>query len=328
MAARVAVAQAPPCSHAMTAVTIAIPTLDAGPEFAHVLAAVRAQRVEAPLELLVCDSGSRDGTVALARRHDARMIEIDRREFSHGGTRNLLMRESSGEHVAFLTQDAIPADVHWLAALLEGFALADDVGLVFGPYWAHPDASPMVVRELDAWFGSFAPGGEPRVDRLAPEERGLPAARLFGHRGYFTDANGCVSRAAWERVAFREVDYAEDHVLAIDMLRAGYAKAYVPSAAVVHSHEYTAAQWLRRSFDEARAVREVYGTVPAGELRTAARNLRGNVGADWRAGGRRPRILAESLVHHGARTAGSLLGANAQRLPAVLRSRLSLEGRR
>jgi glycosyltransferase involved in cell wall biosynthesis len=312
----------------MSAVTVAIPTLDAGPEFAQLLAAVSEQCVGGPMELVVCDSGSRDDTVLVARRYGARVIEIDRADFSHGGTRNLLMRKSSGEHVAFLTQDAIPADGYWLAALLEGFALADDIGLVFGPYRARPNASPMVVRELDAWFSSFAPGSEPRIDRLAPEEREIPAARLLGHRGYFTDANGCVARAAWERVPFREVGYAEDHVLAIEMLRAGFGKVYVPGAAVVHSHDYSAREWLRRSFDETRAIREVYGIAPAGELRTAARNLRGSVGADWRAVGRRPRILADSLLHHGARTAGALLGAHARSLPAVLRSRLSLEGRR
>ena len=43
------------------------------------------------------------------------------------------------------------------------------------------------------------------------------------------------------------------------MLRAGYAKVYVPDAAVIHSHEYSPGEWLRRSFDEARAVAEVYG---------------------------------------------------------------------
>ena len=79
---------------------------------------------------------------------------------------------------------------------------------------------------------------------------------------------------------FREIAYAEDHLLAQDMLRAGYAKVYMPDAAVVHSHEYSPAQWLRRSFDEARAVRDVYGWAPDG--RALVRNLRGGVTGDWR----------------------------------------------
>ena len=56
--------------------------------------------------------------------------------------------------------------------------------------------------------------------------------------------------------------YAEDQALALDMLRAGYAKAYVPDAAVIHSHEYGAASRSSgaRSTSGA-ALREVHGWV-------------------------------------------------------------------
>jgi glycosyltransferase involved in cell wall biosynthesis len=319
---------------AVTKITVAIPTLDAGAEFARVLAAVRSQRIDAELELLVCDSGSSDGTVAVARQHGARVIEIPRERFSHGGTRNLLASEARGEHMAFLTQDAIPAAPDWLATLLAGFGLAPGVGLVFGPYLARPDASLSVRRELDTWFASLAPEGMPRIDALGPDEAGrLSAAEFYGPLGYFTDANGCLLRSAWKRVPFREVAYAEDHVLAQDMLRAGYAKVYEPRAAVIHSHEYSAAQWLRRSFDETRALAEVYGTAPPGRIRDAARNLRGNVAADVRCArgqsGSRGALgaIAPSLVHHGARTLGAILGARSARIPDVLATGFSLERR-
>jgi rhamnosyltransferase len=312
-------------------VTVAIPTLDAGPRFARTLAAVAAQCVDAEVQLLVCDSSSRDDTVALAREAGAQVIEIARRNFSHGGTRNLMMERARGAHVAFLTQDSVPDGQDWLATLLSGFALAEDVGLVFGPYLAQPGASVSVRRELATWFGSLS-DGEPRVDRLPVAHREQPATAFIGRLGFFTDANGCVSRAAWEQVPFRVVAHTEDHLLAQDMLRAGFAKVYLPAAAVEHSHDYSAAQWLRRSFDEARATREVYGWVPAARWRDAARNLRGNVGADVRMarseGGSPAPALARSLAHHGARTAGALLGARAARLPGAAIARLSLERRR
>src|SRR5437764_472039 len=109
-----------------TLVTVAIPTLNAGQTFAQTLEAVRAQRLDRQLQLLICDSGSSDHTVALARAHGAEVIEIRREEFSHGGTRNLLMSRAEGHHVAFLTQDAVPASEHWLAELLTAFTLARD----------------------------------------------------------------------------------------------------------------------------------------------------------------------------------------------------------
>jgi glycosyltransferase involved in cell wall biosynthesis len=311
-------------------VTVAIPTLNAGPGFARTLAAVRSQHLEdQDLELLICDSGSSDGTVVLARSHGAEVIEIPPEQFSHGGTRNLLMSRSRGDHVAFLTQDAVPAATDWLGALVAAFALAPGVGLTFGPYRPQPGARLSVVRELTSWFESFS-DGEPRIDTLAPEGRDAPPGHFMGHLGFFTDANGCVARAAWREVPFREVAYAEDHLLAQDMLRAGYAKVYVPEAAVIHSHEYSPGQRLRRSFDEARAVHEVYGFALDG--RSAIRNVRGGVSGDRRwarehGGGSGAGVLGASLLHHGVSAAGTFLGGRAERLPASVAARLSLERR-
>jgi rhamnosyltransferase len=225
------------------------------------------------------------------------------------------MERASGAHVAFLTQDAIPLGTGWLQALLDGFAVADDVGLVFGPYRARPDASPVVARELADWFASFAPSGAPRVDRLAPGEELADLRALLGPRAFFTDANGCVSRAAWERVPFRAAPYAEDHLLALDMLAAGYAKVFQPTAAVEHSHEYPPLAWFRRCFDEWRGLREVYGHVEP--VRAVPRNLRGQVRADG----------LRSLPHWGIRAAGALAGSRADRFPPRVRRAMSLERR-
>jgi GT2 family glycosyltransferase len=313
-------------------VTVAIPVHDGGELLTRTLVALTGQTVEH--ELLVCDSGSTDGTADVARAHGARVLEIAPGGFSHGGTRNLLMREARGTHVALLTQDAEPADERWLERLLSGFALAEDVAIVCGPYRPRPEASFAVRTELERWFASLSPDGAPTIERLPTQERSLPAIELVGRRGFFTDANACVARAAWERVPFRDVAYAEDRVLAIDMLRAGYAKAFVPDAAVVHSHDYTPLQELRRGFDEWRALREVYGWREPARPAQLARKLRGEVAAARRMGrqdelagaARRPTLAALSS-HHLLRLIGAVLGSRADRLPPPVRRGLSLERR-
>ncbi len=317
----------------MPDVTVAIPVRDGGALFARVLEALSIQTVAH--ELIVCDSRSGDGSAELARSHGARVIEIDPAHFSHGGTRNLLMNEASGAYVALLTQDAEPADVRWLERLLAGFELAGDVGLVCGPYLPRLDASPAVRLELERWFHSLAPDAHPRVDRLEEHERrALPALALIGARGFFTDANACIDRAAWERVPFRQVPYAEDRLLAIDMLRSGYARAYVPDAPVVHSHAYTSSQELRRCFDEWRGLREVYGWREPLSPIHLARRLQGELGWARRELDRRGASLSDRRAtlaaitrHHVVRLVGALLGSRADRLPPGARRRLSLEGR-
>jgi GT2 family glycosyltransferase len=314
-------------------VTVAIPVRDGGELLARTLDALAAQTVEH--ELLVCDSGSTDGSRELARDHGARVLRIAPAQFGHGATRNLLLREATGTRVALLTQDAEPADELWLERLIGGFELAPDVGLVYGRYRARAEASAAVRMELERWFGSLAADGRPSVERLSASEREtLPARALIGRRGFFTDANACLLRSAWQRVPFREVAYAEDRVLAIDMLRAGYAKVFVPDAAVVHSHDYTPAQELRRCFDEWRGLREIYGWREPAAPGQVVRGLRGQLGCARReldAGGStaasRWATLAAVGAHHAVRQTGAMLGSRADLLPPPVRLRLSLERR-
>ena len=314
-------------------VTVAIPVRNGGELLIGVLRALAAQTVAH--ELLVCDSGSSDGSLQAARDHGARVIEIAPGAFNHGTTRNLLVREAAGDHVALLSQDSEPAGERWLEALLDGFELADDVGLVYGPYRPRPDAPAPVRMELERWFCGLAPGGQPRVDRLDPAEREtLEAVALIGPRGFFTDANACIARRAWEAVQFREVSCAEDRALAADMLRVGYAKVFVPGAAVIHSHSYGLRDELRRGFDEWRGLREVYGWREPAAPQHLVRRVRGELGHAQRtlagegAGPvRRAATLAAVTSHNVARLAGAILGSRADRLPARARRALSLERR-
>jgi glycosyltransferase involved in cell wall biosynthesis len=67
-------------------VTVAIPVLNGARYLDEVLAAVRAQEVDRDVEILVWDSGSTDGSLDIASRHGARIHQIPKSEFSHGGT--------------------------------------------------------------------------------------------------------------------------------------------------------------------------------------------------------------------------------------------------
>jgi glycosyltransferase involved in cell wall biosynthesis len=310
-------------------VSVAIPVRNGGREFVEMLDAVAAQEVDREVEVVVADNDSTDGTREAAIRHGATVVDVKREEFSHGGTRNLLVERSSGAHVAFVTADVLPASESWLAELLAGFDDAPDVGLVYGPYLPRPDASPMVRRELTEFFAALSADGAPRVDRGLRPEDNRPGLETF-----YTDANGCLSRAAWERVPFRPVTYAEDRMLAVDMLAAGFAKVFRPSAAVVHSHDYPPLERFGRFFDEFRALKEVYGHVEElglrytlGTVRVQVRRDRAFMRAEGIDGSELDRRTLDSLGYHALRGAGATLGSRADRLPAPVRGLLSRERR-
>src|SRR4051794_29234237 len=189
---------------AASVVTVAIPVLNGARYLDEVLSAVRAQELDdgRELEILVIDSGSTDGSLDIARGHGARIHEIPKSEFSHGGTRNLAMELARGDHVAFITQDATPAHDGWLAALLEGFEQADDVALVFGPHEPRPDASHMIKAEMERHFATWGDGGrEIDVHRLGRSAAEVAAYRAFpGRLTFFSDVNGCVAKWAWRQV--------------------------------------------------------------------------------------------------------------------------------
>ena len=123
-------------------------------------------------------------------------------------------------------------------------------------------------------------------------------------------------------------------MLAIDMLRAGYAKVFRPSAAVIHSHDNPPLRRVRHWFDEFRALREIYGHVeeagwpytPA-VVRAGVRRDRAYLRAHGRSGWELDRGTLESLAYHSLRTAAAVLGTRADRLPPRLRVALSRERR-
>ncbi|MEA2311275.1 MAG: hypothetical protein QOE28_1243, partial [Solirubrobacteraceae bacterium] len=317
------------------AVTVAIPVLDGARYLDEVLAAVRAQRVAAEVELLIVDSGSTDGSLKIAERHRARIHRIPKAEFSHGGTRNLAMELASGDHVAFLTQDATPAHAGWLAALLEGFEQAGDVALVFGPHVPRPDASHMIKCEMERHFATWGEGRAIDVQRLGRSGAEVAAYRHFpGRLSFFSDVNGCVAKWAWRQVPYRTVPYAEDQLLGREMIEAGFAKVFHPGAAVVHSHDYPPARFFRRYFDEFRSLREVLDHKEVAHPVYTPLTVRGLVGHDKRwlqahgvSGRALVRPLAVSARHHAIRQAGAIVGSRADRVPRPLRRALSLEGR-
>ena len=89
-------------------VSVAIPVRNGGATFPPLLDAIRAQRIDREVEIVVADNASTDGTREEAARRGAVIVDVPAGEFSHGGTRDLLMERATGEHVAFVTDDVLP----------------------------------------------------------------------------------------------------------------------------------------------------------------------------------------------------------------------------
>ena len=101
--------------HSTPLVTIVIPVYNGGELLSRVVETCLQQDLDAEFEILIIDSSSTDGCIDDLPKDDRiRIHRITKGEFGHGSTRNLGVNLAHGEFVAFLTQDAMPANKMWL----------------------------------------------------------------------------------------------------------------------------------------------------------------------------------------------------------------------
>jgi len=300
--------------------SVLIPVKNGGSLLGEVLDAVLAQQTPWPFEVIVVDSGSRDGSVELARQRGVRVECIAPHEFVHGRTRNWAASLSCGEFLVFITQDAKPADVHWLHNLVNGCDAAPDVAGAFGPHRAHVAARHVTHRELEAHFAGF--GADLNIARLQDRERFAtdPGYRQWLH--FFSNNNSCIRRTVWQQLPLPDVAFAEDQTWALRAVEAGYGKAFVPNAVVLHSHDFGIWETLQRNFDEARSFQRYFGYRLQSQLRSALRAGVGLARRDWQwlraAGFTGWRLLkngAYMALIECARTLGQYLGSRHDSLP-------------
>ena len=76
-----------------------------------------------------------------------------------------------------LSQDAEPENEDWLERMLEGFGLAPDVAIVYGPYRRARTPRPRCASSSSGGSHRSRPTVGRSLERLAPTERGLGRSR-------------------------------------------------------------------------------------------------------------------------------------------------------
>lgn len=239
--------------------SVVIPTWNGGARFRELLLALASQDLEH--ELVVIDSGSRDGTPEAARAAGALVTAIPQREFNHGATRNRAIAQSRGEVVALLTQDALPIGSGYLRALQKPFANPRVDG-AYARQYPRPDCDPLLAERLRRWSAArteptlqvLVPGdpaaSRKLYDALPPLERYLSCV--------FDNVASAVRRATWERLPFPERTFGEDVAWGRDVLLSGGALAYEPTARVEHSHRIDIVREFKRLYCDHRNLYELF----------------------------------------------------------------------
>jgi rhamnosyltransferase len=219
--------------------TLIVRTYNEAKHLGNLLKSVAVQQVASgrPVDVIVVDSGSQDGTDAIALEHGVRLLPIAKEEFSYGRALNLGCEAAEGEFLVVISGHCLPADENWLEELLKPFS-DSSVAMTYG-------------RQVGDDSTKFS---EARVyEKYYPEKRASQGA------AFCNNANAAVRRSIWRRFRYDEdLTGLEDIELGRRVVASGFRIEYAPRAVVRHIHDETWPQVRRRYEREAIALRHIH----------------------------------------------------------------------
>jgi rhamnosyltransferase len=244
--------------------SIIIRTLNEAQHLDDLLVMIGQQRASA-IETVIVDSGSTDGTLAIARRHGCRIAHIAKAEFSFGRSLNRGCEVSSGDILVFVSGHCVPVDENWLETLCKPL-IDGGAAYSYGRQIGDDDSNYSERRIFAKYF---------------PERTSIP------QKGFFcNNANAALLRSVWKQHPFDEqLTGLEDMELGKRLCAAGIQIGYVAEAAVFHHHQENWQQIRRRFEREALALRSIMPEVHLSRF-DVLRCVIASTWADWRAAAR------------------------------------------
>lgn len=182
------------------------------------LKAIKSQKIEEVVEIIVVDSGSTDRTIEIALSEKVRLVKIKKCEFSFGRSLNMGTYQSAGDIVVYLSAHCVPTDGDWLSSLIR----------------------PIQEGNVDYSYGRQLP--RTKVSKFSEGQvfaKYFPAKSAVPQAGYFcNNANSALKREVWEQYKFDEdLTGLEDMELAKRLVQSGKKIGYVATSTVEHIHE-------------------------------------------------------------------------------------------
>ena len=212
-----------------------------------------------PMLVVVVDSGSTDGSLALSQQAGFTVLHTEAKSFNHGATRQWALNQgflkpepisaispnlsatpsTPPDFIVFLTQDAILANSHSLAELLQAFQ-DPQVAAAYGRQLPKPEA-----HWLEAHTRSFNyPNASRTVQLQDKASLGIKACFLSNSFAAFR------LQALMDQGGFpAHLPLGEDTFTAAKLLLSGQSLRYQATAEVYHSHNYNGLQDFQRMFD-------------------------------------------------------------------------------
>jgi len=219
-------------------VSVVIRTLNEAKYLGELLEVITAQKTPRfDVEVVVVDSGSTDDTLSIAAHWGARVVKIDKIDFTFGRSLNLGCSFADGDILAIISGHCVPMDSGWLHSLCE--PILD--GLAEYTYGRQTGRDTTKFSENQLFSKYFGSSSE------------VPKRDFF-----VNNANSAIARAVWQEYLFDEnILGLEDMELAKRLTGRGGSTGYVAEAGVYHIHDEAWFQTFRRYEREAIALKQI-----------------------------------------------------------------------
>lgn len=197
---------------------------------------LRAQNQQ-DFEVIVVDSGSTDETVEIAKFHGARVVHLNKDDFSFGRSLNIGCREARGEILLFASAHVYPAHTDWISSIVEPFS-DNRVALVYGKQRGNSATKFSEAQIFKTWF--------PEISDLNQQH------------AFCNNAN-CAIRKSWFDVLPYDESLTglEDLAWAKEIIKRGGRIVYHAHAEIVHVHDETWERVRNRYLREAVALKHI-----------------------------------------------------------------------
>jgi rhamnosyltransferase len=242
----------------MPDVSIIMPTKNGIEYIDEVMSAIFSQKTSFKFEVIVIDSGSKDGTLEILAKYPIRLIKIPPATFNHGLTRNMGAEMSTGNILVFLNQDVTCVDQNSLEKLVSSMNISEDIVAAYGRQIARIKHNPIRKKELLDDF--------PTASRL----------QSLGNTDYETLTNRekrklCTFNTIWCAIKkdyflkepFKKMEFGEDAEWVQRAIQNGHSIYYNSEAAVIHSHDFyrSLSATLRIFYDDSKCMSNIFGKI-------------------------------------------------------------------
>ncbi len=213
------------------------------------------------VEIILVDSGSTDGTVAIAESFPVRVVKIDPKDFTFGYSLNQGISACKNELIAIASAHVYPVYPDWLETLILPFS-DPKVALTYGKQRGNEDSKYSERQLLMQWFPDTMP-----VQQAHP---------------FCNNANAVIRKSLWQNNPYDEtLPGLEDLDWAHRLMNQGYSIQYVPDAEIIHIHEESPASIYHRYLREGMAFKRIFPSEQF-KLRDFLRLTISSISSDWR----------------------------------------------